>query len=93
MAKTTRELLEEKLRKKESKPSDLADDFDTTPEDILEHIRHISRSLDDSDDEILVIPPECIECGFNDFDDLTNLPSRCPSCKNEGIEEPIFKIE
>jgi predicted Zn-ribbon and HTH transcriptional regulator len=42
---------------------------------------------------LLVAPPECRDCGFTDFHDLVNRPSRCPECKSEGVEEPAFRIE
>lgn len=91
--RTTRERIADHLRKQVASPSSLAEAFDITPHAALSHVEHVAKSLDGTDEELLVAPPECRECGFSDFDDLLNLPSRCPECKHEGIEEPRFKID
>ncbi|GAA0653789.1 transcriptional regulator [Salarchaeum japonicum] len=90
--RTTRERIADALREEPATPSSLATEFAITAHAALRHVEHVAKSLDGTDDELLVRPPECEECGFNDFDDPLNLPSRCPECKHEGIEEPAFKI-
>lgn len=92
---TTRQRMANKLRDEPATPSALATEFDVTAGAALRHVEHISQSVDGSDDDerLLVAPPECGECGFSDFDDLLNRPSRCPECKHEGIEEPAFVID
>jgi hypothetical protein len=40
-----------------------------------------------------VAPPECAHCGFADFDDPVNHPSRCPDCRSENLTEAVFKID
>ncbi|MFB6169820.1 MAG: transcriptional regulator [Haloarculaceae archaeon] len=91
--RTTRQRIVDHLREQVASPSSLAETFETTPAAALSHVEHVAKSLDPTDEELLVAPPECRECGFSDFDDPLNLPSRCPRCKHEGIEEPRFKIE
>ena len=72
----------------------LAAEFGITTADALSHVRHVARSLEGSGDErLLVAPPACRDCGFTDFDDLVNRPSRCPECRSEAIDEPAFRIE
>ncbi|WP_435335252.1 transcriptional regulator [Haloarchaeobius sp. TZWWS8] len=90
---TTRQRITERLRAGAETPSGLASEFDVTAGTALRHVEHISRSLDPTDEELLVAPPECRECGFTDFDDLLNRPSRCPECKSESVEEPAFVVE
>lgn len=90
--RTTRERIADFLRERAATPSDLAVEFEITPQSALSHVEHVTKSLDGTDEELLVRPPACEECGFNDFDDPLNLPSRCPECKHEGIEEPAFKV-
>lgn len=92
---TTRERIRETLEEEAATPSSLADRFDLTPGAALEHVEHVARSLDGSDDDatVLVAPPTCRECGFDGFDDLLNRPSRCPSCKAESVREPTITIE
>ncbi|WP_246998936.1 transcriptional regulator [Halosolutus gelatinilyticus] len=91
--RTTRQRLADALRAEPATPSELAAQFDLTPNAVLGHVEHISRSLDRSDERFLVAPPTCRDCGFDDFDDLLNLPSRCPGCKSEAVTEPTFTIE
>lgn len=90
--RTTRQRIADVLRERPAKASGLAREFDLTAGDALTHIEHIASSLDETDEELLVAPPECAECGFNGFDDLVNRPSRCPDCKSESVEEPAFRV-
>ncbi|MDY6764440.1 MAG: transcriptional regulator [Halobacteria archaeon] len=64
--------------------------IELTPDEAVEQISEIKKSVDA---EILVAPPECKECGFDDWHNLANIPSRCPNCRSERIREPEFKIE
>lgn len=90
---TTRQRLADALRAEPATPSELAVQFDLTPAAVLRHLEHVSRSIDRGDGQFLVAPPRCRECGFDDFDDLLNLPSRCPNCKSEAVDEPTYTIE
>lgn len=92
---TTRQRLADALRTEPATPNELATRFDLTPQAVLGHLEHVSRSVDgnDADEQFLVAPPTCRDCGFDDFDELLNLPSRCPSCKSESVSEPTFTIE
>ena len=92
-ASTTRERIAEALRERAATPSALAETFDITPGSALSHVEHVSRTLEGSDETLLVAPPAYRDCGFDDFDDLLNRPSRCPRCKSEAIEEPAFRID
>lgn len=74
-------------------PSAIAREFDVQASTALTHVEHIARSLEETDEELLVAPPECRDCGFDDFDDLVNRPSRCPECKSEDVAEPAYTIE
>ena len=92
---TTRQRLADALRAEPATPSELAVELDLTPQAVVRHAEHVSRSVDgtDSDERLLVAPPTCRDCGFDDFDDLLNLPSRCPDCKSESVTEPTLTIE
>ncbi|MFW6376840.1 MAG: transcriptional regulator [archaeon] len=90
---TTRERMAERLREEPRSVSALADEFDVTTSAALEHVRHVAQSVDSGDEQFLVAPPECRDCGFDGFDDPLNRPSRCPECKSEVVSEPVFRIE
>ncbi|WP_049971235.1 transcriptional regulator [Haladaptatus cibarius] len=89
---TTREQIADFLRETPAAPSTLAVEFDITPGSALRHAKHIARSVESGDEQLLVAPPECRDCGFDRFDDPANRPSRCPECKSEAIDEPTFTI-
>jgi len=91
--KTTRERILDALRETPRTPSALAEEFGVARGTALTHVRHLSESLDGTGETLLVRPPACRDCGFEDFDDPVNVPSRCPECKHEGIEEPAFVVE
>lgn len=92
---TTRQRLADALREDAGTPGELAVRLDLTPESVLGHAEHVSRSIDgaETDEQLLVAPPTCRDCGFDRFDDLLNLPSRCPDCKSESVAEPVLTIE
>lgn len=90
---TIRERIAERLREEPATPSALASEFAITTGSALSHVEHVSRSVEADGERLLVAPPECRECGFSGFDDPLNVPSRCPSCKAESVEEPAFVLE
>ncbi|PSP89128.1 transcriptional regulator [Halobacteriales archaeon QS_4_69_34] len=90
---TTRQRIAEHLDERPAAAGTLADEFDITTGTALEHVEHIARSLDGADARLLVAPPTCRDCGFDGFDDRANRPSRCPECRSEAVEEPLFRIE
>jgi predicted Zn-ribbon and HTH transcriptional regulator len=90
---TTRQRIADELRDDPATASDLSSRVGVPASTVYDHLRHVARSLDDADEQFLVAPPECKNCGFSAFDDPVNYPSRCPECRNEGIEEAVFKIE
>lgn len=91
--RTTRERISVLLSEEPATPTKLAAELDLTPDAVVSHVRHVARSLENGDERFLVRPPACSACGFDGFDDPLNLPSRCPECKHERIEEPAFVIE
>jgi predicted Zn-ribbon and HTH transcriptional regulator len=91
--RTTRQQIADQLRAQPATASALAREFEIDAATALTHVEHISRSLDGTDEQLLVAPPTCVECGFEGFDDLLNRPSRCPECKSENVEEPAFRVD
>ncbi|TKX75193.1 ArsR family transcriptional regulator [Halorubrum sp. GN11_10-6_MGM] len=97
---TTRQRIADALREEPRTADDLAETLSLPTPVVYEHLDHVSRSVREggdgdgggADEEFLVAPPACRDCGFDGFDDLVNEPSRCPECKSERIEEPAFVI-
>ena len=92
MESTTRERIAEELRTSPATAGELADELALPRPVVYEHLEHVAQSIGD-DEEFLVAPPACNDCGFDRFDDPVNYPSRCPECKSENIAEPAFTIE
>lgn len=90
---TTRERIADVLRADAASAGVLATEFGVTADSVRSHVRHIARSLDAGDEQLLVSPPTCRDCGFDAYDDRVNHPSRCPECKSEAIDEPVFTID
>jgi len=91
---TRRERLAEVLDEKPATASELAAELDTAVSTVYHDLKHVARSHRYKEDaEFLVAPPECTNCGFSNYDDPVNYPSRCPECRSESIEEAVFKIE
>jgi predicted Zn-ribbon and HTH transcriptional regulator len=61
--------------------------------EVYGHLEHIQRSLNKSGNKFVVIPAACKRCGFV-FKKRGRLkkPGRCPVCRGESIEEPLFSI-
>lgn len=91
--RTTRQRIADFLRQEPAEAGRLAAEFEITTDAALSHVEHLAKSLEGTDEQLLAAPPECRDCGFDEFDDLTNRPSRCPTCKSENVGEPVFTIE
>lgn len=90
---TTRQRIADALRAEPATPRQLSEQLGVPTSTVYEHVRHVAQSLENEDEQFLVAPPECRDCGFDEFDDPLNYPSRCPDCKCERIAEPTFVIE
>lgn len=74
-------------------PSELAREFDKPPVAIIRDVEHIGQSVAAAEEQLLVAPPQCRDCGFDGYDEPANVPSRCPECHSEAIDEPVFRID
>lgn len=88
---TRRERIVGLLRDREATPSEIAEAVDSSVDEVLDDLEHVAASLEDTDERLLVAPPECMDCGFTEFDDKIS-PSKCPDCKSERLEEPVFVV-
>jgi len=58
--------------------------------EVYAHLEHVQRSLKK---DLAITPARCKKCGFvfRKRDRLTK-PGRCPVCKGQSIEEPMFSV-
>lgn len=61
--------------------------------DVIKHIKHIRKSLRESEKQLFVLRPECNDCEFSEFKTTLGVPSKCPNCRSEWISPPKFKID
>jgi predicted Zn-ribbon and HTH transcriptional regulator len=91
--RTVRQRIADRLRDGAASPSDLSAELEVPVDGVLDELEHVARSLEGTDERIAVRPPRCRDCGFDAYDDLINIPSRCPTCRSERIAEPVFRVE
>jgi predicted Zn-ribbon and HTH transcriptional regulator len=62
--------------------------------EVIGHLAHIRRSGRSREESLTVTPAVCKTCGFvfRKRERFTR-PSRCPKCRGERIEEPLFSLE
>lgn len=59
-------------------------------------LRHVERTARAAGEQLVVEPARCRACSYA-FRDRSarhfHAPGRCPQCRSERIEDPIFRIE
>ena len=92
MGLTRRKEIIDRLRRGRYTVRFLADELDMGVTDAADELGHALRSLREG--RLRVEPARCRSCGFV-FRKRRKLktPSRCPKCKSERIDEPVFWIE
>ncbi|WP_435116397.1 transcriptional regulator [Halolamina sp. C58] len=90
---TTRQRIVDALRGEPATPRALSKRVGVPTSVVYDHARHVAKSLANDDEQLLVAPPECKECGFDGFDDPLSAPSRCPECNCERLTEPQLVVE
>jgi predicted Zn-ribbon and HTH transcriptional regulator len=62
--------------------------------DVYEHLEHIRKTMNKGDYRLAVVPARCDRCGFV-FTKRGRLkkPGKCPICRNESLQEPLFSVE
>ncbi|WP_297464924.1 transcriptional regulator [Thermococcus sp.] len=92
---TRRQRIIKLLEERDYSPSELALALDMRGKGakkvILEDLKAIQKTLRREGKVLLIKPAECRKCGFL-FPPEIKVPSRCPRCKSEWIEEPRFRI-
>ncbi len=61
--------------------------------EVYAHLSHIARSVKRQRKKLIVKPAECLGCGYV-FKKRTRFtsPGRCPICKSEHIQNPMYRI-
>ena len=83
----------ELLEKKEMSAREISQTIGIREKEIYTHLPHISRSVNAKREKLIIIPAECLGCGYV-FEKRKRFtrPSRCPQCKSEHIQNPVYRI-
>jgi predicted Zn-ribbon and HTH transcriptional regulator len=72
---------------------DISADVRISEKEIYEHLEHIQRTLNKSEHIFILAPAVCKKCGFVFRKrDRLKKPGKCPVCRSELIQEPLFSI-
>jgi len=91
---TIRKQMIELLDKREMSAREISQTIRIREKEVYTHLSHISRSVNAQRKKLIIIPAECLECGFV-FEKRKRFtrPSRCPHCKSEHIRNPAYRID
>ena len=70
--------------------SDLASQFGVPRRDVEDALPHVVRSARAAGHQLVVVPAKCRVCGFTFDESRLSRPSRCPSCRNSSLHEPLI---
>ncbi len=90
---TRREEIIKQLRVKALSVEDISVIFGAYAKDILEDLQHIAKSVRPRE-KLVMQPAQCKKCGYV-FTKRSKVqtPSKCPQCKGDWIQPPLFKID
>lgn len=90
---TRRQEIIDMLRYRQLTIKEIADEFLTIPEEIVEDLKHIKSSVQPKE-RLLSTDPHCIGCGFI-FKERKKLkpPSKCPKCKGHNIDVAKYYVK
>jgi predicted Zn-ribbon and HTH transcriptional regulator len=72
---------------------DISADVRISEKEIYEHLEHIQRTLNKSEHIFILAPAVCKKCSFVFRKrDRLKKPGKCPVCRSELIQEPLFSI-
>lgn len=73
---------------------DLSAEISVSEREIYGHLEHIQKTVSKSRHNFSIVPAACKKCGFvfRKRDRLTK-PGKCPVCRSESIQEPLFSIK
>jgi len=91
--KTIRQKIISVLEGQTLSAKDISADVRISEKEIYEHLEHIRRTLNKSEHIFILAPAVCKKCGFVFRKrDRLKKPGKCPVCRSELIQEPLFSI-
>ena len=90
---TIRQQIIDLLQHEQMNARDLSQALSIMEKEVYPHLEHITKTLAAQKKKLLIIPCECLSCGFV-FESRKKMskPGRCPSCKKGHIRMAEYKI-
>lgn len=90
---TIRQQIINLLTEKEMTARALSRELHIGEKEVYVHLSHAERSVKNSKKKLAIVPATCLSCGyiFKDRRRFTT-PGRCPRCKGERIEHPLYRV-
>ncbi len=81
------------LEKEEMSAREISQAVQIREKEVYEHLVHIGRTVNTKRKKLVITPSQCLGCGyvFKNRKRYTR-PGRCPHCKSERINNPIFRV-
>ncbi len=91
---TVRQKIISLLEGKNLSAKEISADVMASEREVYEHLEHVQRTINKKEHNFIIIPAECQKCGFV-FRKREKLkkPSKCPVCRSELIQEPLFSVK
>jgi len=92
--KTIRKAMMVLLEAERLSAKDISGEVRISEKEVYDHLDHIQKTITKRGARLSLTPAECKKCGFS-FKKREKLkkPGKCPLCRSEAIEEPLFSIE
>ena len=91
---TIRRTIVDVLEKQRLSAGEISKTVRIPEKDVYEHLYHIKKTMIKRDEVLVITPAQCRKCSFV-FKKREKLkkPGKCPVCKGESIQEPLFSIQ
>ena len=74
-------------------PSDLEKILGINRKVLLKFLDRLNKLCKRKKLKLIIRPARCLSCGYTFNKKSIKIPSKCPKCKSEWIEEPSFHLE
>ncbi len=72
---------------------EISADVRVSEKGVYEHLEHIQKTINKKEHNLIITPAVCKKCGFIFRKrDRLKKPSKCPVCRSEIIQEPLFSV-
>ncbi len=91
---TIRQKIISVIEDKTSSAKEISADVRVSEKEVYGHLEHIQKTINKRELHLAITPAECKKCGFVFRKrDRLKKPGKCPVCRRESIQEPLFSIE